>query len=580
VLFPLQFLWEIAVFGLAVFVVGAATSPASVRDPLLRFMAGIGCAFGLQFALGFVAYALGFSNRAAAVWVAAVALALIVARRRGIAELWRDRGLRQALGAWAVFAAWSIGLLALVHSYSGGGWVADWVEHWQRTRFFFDREPLTTRFAVVYALPARPPLANLVIALWLEAIGRAFWAFQLAMTLFGTLIVFPLIALARRWRRTGGTDWWVVLLLMLNPLVGENVTFAWTKLPTAFFVLSALTLASAATLAPGAQRARWAAVGLLAGLGAVTHYSALPWLVAITLALIVAARPRTAIAPAARAIAAAAVPFVLIVGLWLGWVAVHFGYSAIAASTSTQAAWAQQPGMARIATAAKNIFDTVVPFPLRGEPADGLLTQASRVGRIRDVAFNIYQLNLPLAVGISGVWMLAWSLTRPRVKARAPASAGFRSDLFWWTSLSAATVLGIVAHTPRDAWGLTHICLQPLVLLALAWLSGLIPTAPRAVRSLWAGLALVDFAFGVVLHFSLEAQGFASAVVGGDNPAGYAAALSRSAVANASDKAAFGFQFLSDRLAWPLGVSVLWLALCAAAALAGTVRVRRSAYPL
>src|SRR5689334_20949450 len=92
----------------------------------------------------------------------ALGVAGLVMGRRSLVELGQDKAARTLLVALVIFAAWSIGWLGTVASYSGGGWVADWYEHWERARFFLQHEPLETRFLGRYPLTARPPLANIV----------------------------------------------------------------------------------------------------------------------------------------------------------------------------------------------------------------------------------------------------------------------------------------------------------------------------------------------------------------------------------------------------------------------------------
>ena len=100
-------------------------------------------------------------------------------------------------GAWA--GLW------LVASYSGGGWTSDWFEHWERTQFFLDRWPLDTKFLGFGALPARPPLANLVTGALLAVTRQDFAHYQFFTTLLNSLAFLPAALLARRFdQRLGG----------------------------------------------------------------------------------------------------------------------------------------------------------------------------------------------------------------------------------------------------------------------------------------------------------------------------------------------------------------------------------------
>jgi hypothetical protein len=565
----------LALFFTAVFVVGAAAAPGGELRPLVRLAIGVTLAIGGWFAGGFVGFALGASNAVTAMLLAVPAVAAVVLRRRAALTLAREPEVRTFLAAWAVFAAWSLGLLALVVTYSGGGWVADWFEHWQRTLFFVERQPLETRFAAIYSLTARPPLANLVIALLLAPVGATFPHFQVGMTLAGTLVLLPAWIAATRWGGARAAGWWVVLLLMLNPLIAQNVTFSWTKLPTAFFVATAVCLALEGMEVRGERATRAAAAGCL-GLAMLTHYSAGPWVIALAIAFVGVHRGDWGRAAFWRQLAALALVFAVIVGLWVGWSWLRFGWSGTLQTNTTAEEWHSQSAVQRLVTPALNLFDTVVPFPLRGEPADGLIEQSSRLGRVRDVAFNVYQVNLLLAFGLGGLWVLSRCGQGARRASpgegtppagdetlRPPASRQRRR--FLAIAIPTVIVLGVVVHTPRDEWGLVHICLQPLIVLGLAAAAACLPRLNARDRALWAGLAAIDAVLGIALHFGLESWALAPVVAPGGGRIAFLRALSRSAGANANDKWAFGVQFLADQLHAPRSAVVLWLALCLAA---------------
>jgi len=61
-------------------------------------------------------------------------------------------------------------------------------------------------------------------------------------------------------------------------------------------------------------------------------------------------------------------------------------------------------------------------------------------------------------------------------------------------------------HGSRGEWGLAHICLQPLVILGLAFLAAAWHSLGRTWRWVLISGAVLDFAFGIALQFSI--QGF------------------------------------------------------------------------
>lgn len=567
----LQTAWDAALFVALTFGYGLALTPDWRGAASLRFCVGVAFGLGAQFLIGFALFAAGVSNRAAAIAIAVTLVAAVVVRRRAIPAILRDQETRRILVAWLLFAGWSIGLLALVKTYSGGGWAVDWVEHWQRTRFFMERMPADTLFANVYPLTARPPLVNRVLALWLEATPVSFADYQALITLFGSLILLPAWLLAERWRRGAGP--WVVLVLMLSPLVAQNLTFAWTKLPTAFFVLTAVAAALAGLDRDGSARSRVAAAVCL-GLALIAHYSAGPWLIAIAVGLAaVSARhgPTRAFWREASILggAAAVIPVV-----WLGWAVHAYGLRATLGANTTVDAWSGQSIAERIEVPALNLADTLAPVVLRTEPDDHLLTQGSQFGRLRDFAFSTYQLNLLLAFGFGGLFVLGLLAMRSRGRRADPVNDNAAPDRrFFAVMVPVVVVLGVAVHTQRDHYGLTHICLQPLVVLGLARIAAALPTLPRRLLGLWGALLAVDVGLGIVLQFGIESWAFAGVVEPGGGPGTFLARLGRVATVNAIDKQAFGFTYVSDRIGLPVLVLASWLALCVLVAI---VLIRRN----
>ncbi len=558
-MFVIETLWAVVLFAITVFGAGAAMAPRQERDPVLRFVLGVVFAFGVYFVIGFAGFAVHAPNRLTALITAVVVAGVIVARRDTARETLVAAGVGELLGAWLIFAAWAVGLLALVITYSGGTWAVDWVEHWQRTVFFLERQPTSTEFAVIYPLTARPPLANILTALWLEGTSRTFAEYQLFMTLFGTLVLLPAWTLVRRWTPRPAARWWLVLALLACPAVAQNLTFTWTKLPAAFFILTGLS----ALLGPGAEhRPRFSRVAALCfGLGMLTHYSTGPWIFSAFAALVIAARAQWRNAAFWRSAGEFVLVVTAVVGLWVGWAMATFGWKNTVAANSTAAGWSSQTAVQRMTVPLQNLFDTLVPFPFRGGSPDATTTQMSALGKLRDGAFNVYQVNLPLAVGFAGLWiltLLAFRSNRPPIDNNRATP---RERAFYWLLVPLSIVTGVVVHTPRDAWGLTHICLQPLVLLALARVAAALAESPRRHRQWWGILAAIDFALGIALHFAIESWALAPVVAPNGNPWTYVRQFARSATVNANDKWAFGFQFFADRLHAPTALVALWLAL-------------------
>jgi hypothetical protein len=461
-------------------------------SPLDRLSLGLGAAMILLYLAGFARYLLALPP--AALWLLVIlALVLVALRHKMVRTLAQHEEIRRALGYWVVLAVWCLGWQMLIVSYSGGSWSGDWQEHYDRAHFFLQRWPTDHLFIGLYPLPARPPLANLVISGFLGLSGGAFSHFQVFSTLLATLVFLPLASLVQKLQPGGRAPVILLGLLMLSPLFVQNATFPWTKLPAAFFIVLAVGLLSHPTPAVAARSLTCALVALAAAL--LTHYSAAPWLIAGGGAWLAAYHGQLHLPANRRGIALGVLLGSLLFLTWLGWSWSTYGTKiTFTANTTSSLAFALPLGDQIHATFG-NIYRTLVPAWLwEGMPA--LLQQESLMARLRDRWFCLYQLNLPLAFGLGGVVVLG-RLILPR------ARPGDSQARFWWVLVILIIGLSSAVH-PSDPLGLTHISLQPLVLLGLAWLAARGPLLPAGWVRLWTFGLGVDFIFGVALHFGVQ----------------------------------------------------------------------------
>lgn len=475
---------DVALFLFAVGGLAAPWLPYLRRWPATeRLTLAVGGALLSGYLAAFAIYVSGIDWR----WFwAAPALGTALGWRRAV---W-DAEWERPLLAYATIALWCLGWHALVVTYSGAAWQVDWWEHYDRAHFFLARWPLGFHFADVYPLTARPPLVNLWAAAFLGGSGGAYFNYQIFMTLASCLAVLPLAALVQRWRGDQRALPVLIGVLMASPLFVQNATFPWTKLVCAFFVLAAwLQLAATDGLL-----GRYLAAALALAGGMLAHYSAGPWIVALAAAWFVTRRRELANANQRREIALASAAATVVLLTWIGWAAAHYGWRSTFADNTTVAIAPGGNFAARVARAAGNLFHTVWPLSSVGLDHP-LLAQTSALGRLRDGWFILYQLKLWWALGATGGLVLLATLWRERPD---------RTALFATTASAVVIVLGTVVHSHPDALGLTHIALQPLVLLALAWLAARAPTFPRWLAGLWLiGLA-VDLACGIALHFGVQ----------------------------------------------------------------------------
>lgn len=462
--------------------------------PAEKLLAAAGLSLLGIFLYAWGLYVLGLSFRL--LWLLPpLALGGLAVARGPLIAVARDRDARGIWLAQSLVTLWCVGWLATVSSYSGGGWSSDWIEHWDRTRFFFERWPVESKFLGHYLLPARPPLANVLTGVFMRLTHFDFARYQLFSTLLASVVFLPAAVLARRF---GGPRAVAVLtaLFMVNPLFVQNATFAWTKLPAAFFILGSLWFFLRAHAA-GAPRSAGILCGLMLAAGLLAHYSAGPYAVVLAVAWIAFGWPRLRDRAWWRATACAVLAGGGILLIWLGWSSATYGLTGTFLSNTSVTSEDVHQGN-QFVKISLNLFDTLVPhFLRRVDPS--LIAQTSPWGWWRDYFFQCYQLNLPLALG-SVAW-LAVLRELWRARREAPRS---RDRWFWAGYIAGIIVLGVGAHGGRDHWGLVHICLQPLVLLGVAFLAARWDALGRGWRRALIIGGMVDFTLGIALHFAVQ----------------------------------------------------------------------------
>ena len=475
-----------------------------------------------------------------------------------------DPTVRALLLAQLLVSASCLGWLALVKSYSGGGWAGDWFEHWERARFYLERWSPDHAFLGHYALTARPPLTNVVTGVFLGITRVDFAHYQLVSTLLASLAFTPAALLARRF---GGRPAIPLLavLFMVNPLFIQNAAFPWTKLPSACLVLASLYFfLGARDAAQPAQPAILGATALAAGL--LAHYSAAPYLLVLTPAWFALGWLRRRHPSWWRATGLASLAAILVLATWFAWSLLTYGArgTLLANSTVTEQAPAISAQAAKIAL---NLRDSIVPFFLR-DSDQKFLAQRSPWGWWRDQFFQGYQLNLFLAFG-SVAWLALLVLI-----ARAARTAGPTDRLFWAAFIGGTVFLGIAVHGARDTWGLAHICLQPLILLGLAFLAAKWPDLGRGWRLALLAGAVVDLFAGIALHFAVQNFALDRWLTPGRAPADVFTSYNAVALMNLQAKLQSGFVFFGEAIAVP---AVLVLALLFALLIIALHRVRSAA---
>jgi hypothetical protein len=435
----------------------------------------------------------------------AAALAGLGWRSREVMAVFRDQEARRLLGAYVVWTGWGLGFLALVRCYFGigAGATGDWVEHFQRTCFFLGRWPLDYHFIWLYPLAARPPLANLATGAFLVLSRETFPFFQVFSALESMLVLLPGWLLCRRLGGGRAAAYAFLLLCMLNPLLLHNATYPWTKLITAYFVLAGLHLF---LLGRDRGSAGFFSAGFLfLSAGLLAHYSAGPYLLVLTLLYLFSHRSRWLTRSFLGAISRMVLPSALLLATWFGWSWTHYGPAATALSNTAVTSTGVSSPARLIAEKLGNVVTSLLPLPLRNPTYAAPVQDWPWPAVLDQHLYLFYQLTLPFAFGCAGAVFLLWLLGRKCVAGARRRPSPDRG--FWIVFLSGTAVLGILVNGRFDRYGLAHICLQPLVVLGLAFLAAELPHVSRSLRRVfWAGLAL-DFVLGVVLHFHVEHAG-------------------------------------------------------------------------
>jgi 4-amino-4-deoxy-L-arabinose transferase-like glycosyltransferase len=489
---PLLISSSLALFGVAVGLAWPVTRRISL-DPLEQLLATVALSLLGVYLFAFAVFAARLPIALLA-GVPALAAFNLVFQRRSLGTAFTNTDVRGAIAGQILICVWCMGWLGLILSYSGGGWIGDWFGHWQRAQFFLENGPRNVMFNGFDPLPSRPPLVNVVTAAFLARPGGPFAQYQLVVTLLATLVFLPAALLARRF---GGRRAIAVLtvLLMMNPLFVQNATFTWTKLPTAFFVLTAIYFF---LRAHDSEPSRFAAIlcGVSMGAAILAHYSAVPYAVLLAAAWFTRGAKRWRDGAWWRATVLAFISCGAVLATWFGWALAVYG--ATATFLTNTSATERMPTLAmQAATGLLNLRDTLVPHFLRHVDFS-LFAQRSASGFCRDWFFLLYQVNLPLAFG-----SLAWFVIIVAL-ARAWRDVPACRRTFWGAFLVGVILLGTFVHTARDTWGLVHICLQPIVVLGLAFLAAHWSRFNRG----WRGVLIVggsfDLAVGISLQFGVE----------------------------------------------------------------------------
>ncbi len=498
-----MFLFQLALLLLLLAVCSFAPGFFFIRrlrwTPLEKLCGSIGLSLALLYLAAWGIYCFGPHDPRGAYWaVAAASVALGALAWRDAWRLARTFRVRQALAGFGFLLLWIGAMLAMIRIYSGAGWAGDWLEHFQRSLFFLNRLPRSNTIFGGYAVPARPPLMNVLAAFFLGLTADRFELFQVIFAFLNLLIFFACFLLlpalgGGRAQSAPRRLTPLVALLAASPVVMENVTYTWTKALPAFYVVLALALYLAGLRKRDSRRVVAAFVALAVGF--LAHYSVGPYIAFLAIHYLVMfyrRRPR----PWAE-LAAIAVACGLLLTTWFGWSVAAYGAKTTFASNTSITSSEQSRGH-NLEKIALNLYDTLVPGWLRGSPVRW--DQASAEGLLRDQAFTFYQHNLLFGMGVMGgplILFLLWRILFGGAQMR-------RERGFWRLLIPFCIVVGVAVVGERDVNGVPHLTLLALEVLGLSMLAAHFRSLGRGLRFLIVAGCLLDFGFGVFLQARIE----------------------------------------------------------------------------
>jgi Dolichyl-phosphate-mannose-protein mannosyltransferase len=408
----------------------------------------------------------------------------------------QDPHVLNILSGFLVIICWLLLFNTLISSFSGGTWRNDWYEHFHRTLFFLDRLPIDTIFIDLYILPARPPLMNLLGSYYLAIFGNNFYVFQHIFTLLNALVFFPVYLFASKYF-SGNINrvLLVVIFLMFNPLFVQNATYTWTKLLTAFFVLYSLYLYISSWESRDKKKLSMAGI-MMAG-GILTHYSAIPY--ALFLFLHYLTYVFWMRKDKVKEIFINAIFSIALLLTWFAWSLKTYNINGTLLSNTSVTDSTLLSLVENLFKIFNNIYYTLTPHFMSGT-GNWAFRMQDALGYSRDFMFFLYQTNLYFAFGSMGLIIIAYITTLNIIEKKF----SLERYIFWFLFITFNIILGIAVHGKLALYGLTHICLQPIILLGTAFIASNFYKLPKLGRLIIIGGLVLDLLLGIILHLYVQ----------------------------------------------------------------------------
>ncbi len=422
-------------------------------------------------------------------WIAIItsllvgACGLVVALMRGT-DMRLDARAKQVSLFWLLLAAEFLGVEALLPTFGGADWFADWWVQFHRALVYGNMVSVedvartcsnlqTHCVAPVYdggILTTRPPLFNLLCGITTAIDAGHLAAYQIAAVVWSAVIAGPTLLVAqRRGMRTGAI---AGCLLIMNPFVLHLAVYPWPKVLSAAFEVLAVywLLRSRDTSEQPKPAVDWKITVSIfsAVMAAYVHTAAIVYLLAI---LVYLWATRRFDAPRLRGLAYGVAAAILLSAPWVIWGIHKYSVGDVFLSSPTTNAHQLAPG-AWIDNKIGGLLYSFIPVPLLNAVQPQQLS--SGLGRWLAVIagqqfyFNTY-------TGAQGVvacvCIILW-------RRRGTYS---RDAMIIAYSVGACALLGAILLEPAKMTdGKAMNSMAGAIVLGIVYLAGLVDTRHRA----------------------------------------------------------------------------------------------------
>ena len=499
-------------------------------SPSVRLFVTTACNFSLLYLLEWLTYLISLPTwfpACVALILTAISVFLIFSKKIPLSLT------VSGLVFWAVLATWILSFQLGVVVYGGANWFGDWREHYERTLFFLEQQPLDTRFLLnMWPITARGPLFNSSAAALMSVFGKDFWVYQIIATVLNTFAIVPFALLIQSMVKIkqAAAHWLSLFIMAFAPFAFQMELYTNTKFFTLAFILGAIYLYRRGVRT---DRPYWSVGSMIVfSLGFLAHYLVFPF------ALFFAGHFFFVIVKRKWGIKPLLISFLgcgILVSSWFLFLFFHFGLektlksnSSIGQSYSKFYETASGTTLNPKDIIFGNLLTTIVPYSFRrswkGVAAAPVIAQKdSRFGEkfepkknyptfewYCDLANNQGSLlgNLGIA-GLFGVYLTAGWIVRNSgiLQNRAKQSKTLFGWKFWALFFIVGIPLNIAFSRNISPHGTAHLNLQIYVCLTAIWIFKYIQPLPNRIKQFLAATFIIESSITLWAWVSLLNRG-------------------------------------------------------------------------